>query len=121
MSNAARPLHCLAHEVTTMKTLSGLLAASMMILAGCGGDDDTGEKTESNLETKGDEAVDAGAGCFSVRDNKQYAVGEKLVGKHDQERCPASTKVCLAPDSNYSSECRADGSWAITEGNLGGL
>lgn len=104
----------------TMMMISGILAASTMVLAGCSGADDTGDETQANLESKGDEVVDAG-GCFSVRDNKDYAVGEKVVGKHDQERCPASTKICLAPDSNYSSECRADGTWAITEGSFVGL
>ena len=105
-----------------MKTVSvfgGLVLVAFSFVVGCGSADE-GSSSESEIVAK-DEPAPAGGKCFSERDKKDYDVGEKLVGNHAAERCPPTTKVCLAPDSNYESECQANGTWLVQDkGFVGG-
>jgi len=62
------------------------------------------------------------AGCYSLRDDKTYAAGDTRIGKHDTRRCTRGTRVCLAPDDDYMSECGEDGAWIVTHrGSFGGV
>ena len=98
----------------TVSVLGGLVLVAFTFVVGCGSADE-GSASESELVAEDDAGTPTDGKCFSVRDRKDYDVGEKLVGNHEVERCPATTKVCLAPDSNYESECQADGTWLVLD------
>lgn len=83
-------------------------AVGMSVLVGCTGSTDDTSSTEAAISE-----TDA-TGCYSVRDDKTYTVGTKVSGKHDALRCPVEWKhPCLAPDTEYTSECLPDGKWEI--------
>jgi len=96
-----------------MKTMAGWVGALVVtMVVGCAASEDD-EQTQGAAANQTAAEQKAPEGCFSVRDDKTYPVGTKLVGKHDERRCPPGFRVCLAPDSNYGSECQNDGTWFI--------